>query len=53
MFGEIRKCLDSIFHERARQQECRIVEGHRMPDHVHLCIEIPPIAAFTFIQYTG
>jgi putative transposase len=42
MFGEIRKCLDSIFHERARQQECRIVEGHRMPDHVHLCIEIPP-----------
>jgi putative transposase len=26
----------------ARQKECRIVEGHLMPDHVHMCIEVPP-----------
>lgn len=26
----------------ARQKECRILEGHVMPDHVHRCIEIPP-----------
>ncbi len=25
-----------------RQKECRKVEGHLMPDHVHMCIEIPP-----------
>ncbi len=42
MFGEIRKFLGSIFHELARQKECRIVEGHLMPDHVPMCIEIPP-----------
>lgn len=42
MFGEIRKFLGPIFHELARQKECRIVEGHLMPDHVHMCIEIPP-----------
>ena len=42
MFGEIRKFLEPIFHELARQKECRIVEGHLMPDHVHMCIEIPP-----------
>lgn len=42
MFGEIRKFLGPIFHELARQKECRIIEGHLMPDHVHLCIEIPP-----------
>jgi putative transposase len=42
MFGEIRQSLGSIFHELARQKECRIIEGHLMPDHVHLCIEIPP-----------
>jgi putative transposase len=42
MFGKIRKFLGPIFHELARQKECRIVEGHLMPDHVHMCIEIPP-----------
>ena len=42
MFGEIRKFLGPIFHELARQKECRISEGHLMPDHVHMCIEIPP-----------
>ena len=42
MFGEIRKYLGPVFHELARQKESRIVEGHMMPDHVHMCIEIPP-----------
>jgi putative transposase len=42
MFGEIRQSLGPIFHELARQKECRIIEGHLMSDHVHMCIEIPP-----------
>lgn len=42
LFGSIRKELGAIFHDLARQKECRIVEGHIMPDHVHMCIEIPP-----------
>jgi len=42
MFGEVRKFLGPVFHELARQKECRIVEGHLMPGHVHMCIEIPP-----------
>jgi putative transposase len=28
-------------HAQAKQ-ECQIVEGHLMPDHVHMCIAIPP-----------
>ena len=42
LFGEVRKYIGPVFHELARQKECRIVEGHLMPDHVHMCIEIPP-----------
>jgi putative transposase len=42
LYGEIRQSLGAIFHEVARQKECRIVEGHLLADHVHLCIEIPP-----------
>jgi putative transposase len=26
----------------ARRKECRIEEGHLMPDHVHMLISIPP-----------
>ena len=42
LYGAIRQQLGAIFHELARQKECRIIEGHLMPDHVHMVIEIPP-----------
>ena len=42
VYGEIRAGLGGIFHELARQKECRIVEGHLLADPVHMCIEIPP-----------
>ena len=42
IFGQTRRQLGPIFHALARQKECQIVEGHRMPDHVHMCIAIPP-----------
>ena len=42
IFGKIRKGLGEIFHDLARQKECRIVEGHLLSDHVHMCIQIPP-----------
>ena len=44
MFGDIRRYLGPIFHELAREKECRMVEGHWMPDHVHRCIR--PIRKF-------
>lgn len=40
--GALRRDLGAIFHELAGQKESRIVEGHLMPDHVHICISIPP-----------
>ncbi|MCL2269987.1 MAG: IS200/IS605 family transposase [Treponema sp.] len=42
LYGGIAKDLGEIFHELARQRECKIVEGHVCPDHIHMLIEIPP-----------
>jgi putative transposase len=42
IFGQARKQLGPIFHALAKQKECRIMEGRLMPDHVHMCITIPP-----------
>ena len=50
VYGEIRASLGGIFHELARQKECRIVEGHLLADHVHMCIEIPPTQAVASIS---
>ena len=42
IYGNIRQRLGPIFHDLAGQKQCRIIEGHLMPDHVHMCIQIPP-----------
>jgi putative transposase len=42
LYGELRKYLGDIFHELAKQKECKIEEGHLMSDHVHMLISIPP-----------
>jgi putative transposase len=42
IFGQTRRQLGAIFHPLAKQKECQIIEGHLMPDHVHMCIAIPP-----------
>ncbi len=42
IFGMLRKHLGEIFNELAAQKEAKIVEGHIMSDHVHMCISILP-----------
>jgi putative transposase len=40
--GQIRRELGPVFRELARQKECEIIEGHLLPDHVHMLISLPP-----------
>ena len=42
LYEKLRKHLGEVFHKLAQQKECRIEEGHLMPDHVHMMISIPP-----------
>ncbi len=42
LFEQIRRHLGKIFHALAQQKECQILEGHLLPDHVHLFSAIPP-----------
>ena len=39
IFGGIRKHLGKMLHELAEQKGHKIVEGHMMPDHIHMCRE--------------
>ena len=42
LYGRIRKDLTEYLHELARLKECKILEGHLCPDHIHMLISIPP-----------
>ena len=42
LFGQISRHLGTVFRELAQRKECKIEEGHLMPDHVHMLISIPP-----------
>ena len=42
VFGAVRRHLGELFHELASHKESKIVEGHLMPDHIRICISIPP-----------
>jgi putative transposase len=45
----IRKHLGKVFHELTAQKNCQIVDGHLMPDHVHICISIPPKYSISYV----
>ena len=42
LYGDLRQHLGEVFRNLAKQKECSILEGHMMPDHVHMLISIPP-----------
>ena len=42
LYQGIRQELGTVFRSLAEQWECRVEEGHLMPDHVHMLLSVPP-----------
>ena len=42
LYGKLRRRFGEITHELCRQKGVEIIEGHARPDHVHLCLSLPP-----------
>jgi len=42
LYGKLRDHLGALFKDLASQKESEVIEGHLLPDHVHLLISIPP-----------
>ena len=42
LYVELRKYLGSTFKDLAMRKECQVIEGHLLPDHIHILISIPP-----------
>lgn len=51
LYGSLRPHLGKVFRQLAQQKECRVEEGHLMPDHVHMLLSIPPKYAVSQVLY--
>ncbi len=46
--GRLRRQIGGILRALCRQRGIGLVEGHAMPDHVHVCLSIPPKYSVAF-----
>ena len=42
LYQGIRQELGTVFRSLAEQWECKVEEGHLMPDQVHMLLSVPP-----------
>ena len=42
IYNQIRKDIGEILRELCRYKGVELIEGHMMPDHIHMMLSIPP-----------
>ena len=42
LYGKFRNLVGGIIRDLCRQRGVELLEGHLMPDHIHMCLSIPP-----------
>ena len=48
-YGRLRRQIGTILRDLCRQRGIEMLEGHAMPDHIHLCLSIPPKYSVAFV----
>jgi putative transposase len=48
-YGRLRRQIGTILRDLCRQRGVEVLEGHAMPDHIHLCLSIPPKYSVAFV----
>ena len=49
LYGKVRKRVGAILQDLCRQRGVELLEGHLMPDHVHMCLSVPPKYSIAFV----
>ena len=50
LYAQLRRDLGPVFRDLAEQKECKVEEGHLMPDHVHMMLSVPPKYAVSSVM---
>ena len=52
IYNQYRASISEIFQQLCKYKGVEIIEGHMMPDHVHLLVSIPPkMSVSSFMGY--
>lgn len=52
IYNQYRSSLGEIFQRLCSYKDVEIIEGHLMPDHVHMLVSLPPrISVSSFMGY--
>ena len=49
LYGKLRRKVGEILRELCRQRGVELVEGNLRPDHVHMCLSVPPKFSVAFV----
>ena len=49
LYGKMRRPVGKILRELCRQRGVDLVEGSLRPDHVHMCLSVPPKYSIAFV----
>ena len=49
LYGKVKKDVGEILRDLSRQKGIEIVEGNLRPDHVHMCLRVPPKFSVAFV----
>ena len=49
LYGKIRKGVGEIIRDLCKQKKIKLIEGHLMPDHIHMCLSVPPKFSISFV----
>ena len=42
IYGKLRRQMGPVLRSLCQQRGVTLVEGHTMPDHIHMCLSVPP-----------
>ena len=49
LYGKFRRRVGEIIRDLCRQRGIELLEGHLMPDHIHMCLSVPPKFSIAFV----
>lgn len=49
LYGKFRESVGQMLKELCQQKQVELLEGHLMPDHIHMCLSVPPKFSIAFI----
>ena len=49
LYGRFRHQVGDVLRDLCRQRGVELLEGHLMPDHIHMCLKVPPKFSIAFV----